>query len=81
MAAEELDGVDEVRMKRGGPPHPRSSDASLDAVDHRSRASLELISAVDLRLALKILSCCTSIINKIPRQMVYYGCLIFHLKP
>ena len=44
MAAKELDGVHEVRVQRGGPPHPRSPGApppSAAAAAGAARALLE----------------------------------------
>lgn len=48
MAAEELNGMNEVGMEGRSPPHSRSSNALPDAANH-PRIPLE-ISAVDLRL-------------------------------
>lgn len=48
MAAKKLNRVNKMGMEGGGPSHPRSPDASFDAIDD-SCSSFE-IAAVDVRL-------------------------------
>lgn len=46
MAAEVLDGMDEVGMERGRPPHPRCTAASLSAMTN----SRNPLGSIDLRI-------------------------------
>lgn len=49
VAAEELDGVHEPRVERGGPPHPRRPDAPLRAAGQRCPAGGRALERASLR--------------------------------